>query len=359
MAIQFLPISVTPKEFIVKTYQTDYFSSPMNLIESNKYLNVTLHLAIWGLFLILPPFLIDQFERIKDYSYFQYYVSFSFLILIFYLGKTLMKRRQTLAFIIVMTISYVMYMKGPIYISEALDITNTSSPIVTPSQRSKAELGYSILFMIALASNIMLYLFKVSKKLKEEHAKAELSLLKSQVNPHFLFNSLNTIYYLTLKKKDSAPEAVMSLSDMMRYVLTESNKEKVLLAKEIEYINEYLNLQKMRMPEKTKINYSVNIEDENINIAPLLLIPFIENAFKYGISANTFTSIDIKLSLEKKCLQLHVQNQIFQNEGEKINSTKNGIQNVSKRLELIYPKRHELSIEKIDHLFTVNLSIQL
>ena len=127
-------------------------------------------------------------------------------------------------------------------------------------------------------------------KTQKEKIEAELDALKNQINPHFLFNSLNSIYSLVLKKSDRAPEVLIKLSDSMRYIIYEANDEFVDLNREIDFISNYIELQKLRMSDKDTVDYHILGESENQYIAPLLLIPIIENGFKYGIKGETETS---------------------------------------------------------------------
>ncbi len=209
------------------------------------------------------------------------------------------------------------------------------------------------------------FLFKEAEarldKISREKLEAELSALKSQINPHFLFNSLNSIYSLVLKNSDKAPEALIKLSDAMRYIIYESDEEKVPLKKEIDFITNYIELQKLRMSDKDKLAFSVPERIENLKIAPLLLIPVIENGFKYGIKGETEASfINVSIKIDKNSLSLFVKNNlgtVDDIEREKPHGT--GLANLKKRLSLIYPGRHLLEIDQTKDNFTVNLSIDL
>ena len=195
------------------------------------------------------------------------------------------------------------------------------------------------------------------EKISIEKNKAELSLLKSQIDPHFLFNSLNSIYYEAIEKTDLAPKAIMSLSNLMRYVLTDAKSEYVSLDQEISYIQGYIELQKLRLPLKTLLNFDLFIDNGEVMIAPLLLIPFIENAFKYGVSSSSDTDISIKLRVEKNHLSFQVENRIFSN--KEADGTQSGLDNVKKRLALIYPEKHDLRINHETNTYQVDLSLTL
>lgn len=196
---------------------------------------------------------------------------------------------------------------------------------------------------------------------QKEKIEAELDALKSQINPHFLFNSLNSIYSLVLKKSEHAPEALIKLSDTMRYIIYESNHEKVELQKEVEFIRNYIELQQLRMSKKDKLDFQVNGKIKKQKIAPLLLIPIIENGFKYGIKGETEASfVSILIDVNEHHIRLHTSNNLgIVDMVEKGKSKGTGLDNLKKRLELIYPDHHQLIIARADNKFMVDLNIDL
>ena len=202
-----------------------------------------------------------------------------------------------------------------------------------------------------------------SKDLKSQNLASELNFLKSQINPHFLFNTLNNLYALSLKKSDQAPETVLMLSEMMRYMLYECNVERVLLQKEINYIKNYLELEKIRLGENFDIYFHVEGEAKELQIAPLMFIPFIENSFKHGM--NTLLSdgfVHINMKIEEGEVSMKIANR----KGAKIDNPEKrkqsggiGLINIKRRLKLIYPKKHRLSFEETSDEYAVKLNIQL
>jgi len=198
-------------------------------------------------------------------------------------------------------------------------------------------------------------------KIQKEKLTAELDALKSQINPHFLFNSLNSIYSLVLKKSDHAPEALIKLSDSMRYIIYESNHEKVPLVQEIDFLRNYIELQRLRTSAKDKLSFEVSGEIAEQKIAPLLMIPIIENCFKYGIKGETeqsFVSVDIDASKNHLTLKT-INNRGSVDHVESKEHAGTGLKNLRKRLELIYPDQHLLKIEERDDKFIVELKIDL
>jgi sensor histidine kinase YesM len=199
---------------------------------------------------------------------------------------------------------------------------------------------------------------KLRDELIHQRQAGELALLKSQVNPHFLFNTLNNIYSLVYHKSEEAPEAVMKFSSIMRYVLHDSTAEKVLLEKEIEYLTNYIELQKLRVRDPGFVSFSVEGDPANTSLAPMLLIPFVENAFKHA-DRDHHPGISILLRCEQRGIWFEVSN-YRQKEVQKVEKPFSGIglDNLRRRLELIYPGKHILTISKDDDQFTVKLKIQ-
>ncbi len=218
--------------------------------------------------------------------------------------------------------------------------------------------GFSIVirYIMILLLSLGIASYNRLKRKEEEQLKTELSYLKAQVNPHFLFNTLNSIYALTVKKSEAAPESVTKLSSIMRYAITEAANDFVSLEKELNYISSYIELEKLRITDKVKLYYTVSGETKGKQIAPLIFIPFIENAFKYGVSTQNVSEINISIGIQKNELKLKVQNTKVK---EATSHTGLGIENTKKRLQLIYPGKHSLQLENNKDNFVVSLSIQL
>lgn len=198
--------------------------------------------------------------------------------------------------------------------------------------------------------------------LEKEKLQVELKALKSQINPHFLFNSLNNLYGLALDKDEKTPDLLLQLSQSMRYMLYESNEDLVALNREIDYLNNYLDLQKLRIDEDiANIQFRIIGQADGKKIAPLLFIPFVENAFKHGIKgAVAQVFIDMELKIKDDELVFKIKN----NKGkidENIPSQYKGIglENVKRRLSLLYPNRHELNIKESPETFEVELVLLL
>ncbi|MEI6583024.1 MAG: histidine kinase [Chitinophagia bacterium] len=197
------------------------------------------------------------------------------------------------------------------------------------------------------------------KEAENEKLNTELSFLKSQINPHFFFNTLNNIYSLAVVKSEKTAPAVMKLSKIMRYILADSQKDYVPLSKEVEFINNYIDLQQVRLTDKVTLDFSVDGEIEPYSIAPLLFIPFIENAFKYGVSTKEVSNISIHLNTKLNRVIFDAKNYIVPSENNEMEKTGIGINNVKRRLELLYPGKHLLTCEAHQQTYTVHLEINI
>jgi sensor histidine kinase YesM len=220
---------------------------------------------------------------------------------------------------------------------------------------------FLIAFTFSSVSKIIsrwFYAEKVKEEISKQQLETELSLLRSQVNPHFLFNTLNSIYSLTLSNNAKASDAVMKLSRIMRYTLEESQSEYVSLTNELAFINSYLELQKLRTTDKVRVMYETDDEKKDVKIPPLLLIPFIENAFKFGVSARLQTSIFIAVHVKENTLTFTCENDIVPNLATP-KSTGSGIANVKRRLDLLYGNNYQLNIDRNNEKYRVVLNLTI
>ncbi len=227
---------------------------------------------------------------------------------------------------------------------------------------SHAYYTFWIVYMeIGLASMIKLfkhwYVISVRKaELEKSNFLSELTLLRSQINPHFLFNTLNNIYSLVLKKDPMAPEAVMKLSEMLRYTLNDTGTDLVDLKNELHYINSYIALQKLRLEDPSFVDYRIEGETGQRKIAPMLLIPVIENAFKHGLRKTASPGIVIRIGIGSREVVLSAINVINTiHPPERTSGI--GLQNLRRRLALLYPDRHELTIRQDDKDYQVQLKL--
>lgn len=217
-----------------------------------------------------------------------------------------------------------------------------------------------LIFTLSTSIRLGIEWYKTEKQrvlIESQKVTSELSFLKTQLNPHFLFNSLNSIYSLANKQSKETTNAIVILSELMRYMIYETNKQLVPLKREIDYIKNYISLQLLRIKDSSgvKVNIHGNL---NYSIEPLLLISFIENAFKYGTDFKGKTNICIKITIQDEILNFHVHNSVsFQKPKSKNSGI--GIENIKNRLYLLYPDSHTLDIKNEIKSHEVNLTIKL
>ncbi|KGL61901.1 sensor histidine kinase [Polaribacter sp. Hel1_85] len=233
--------------------------------------------------------------------------------------------------------------------------------------KSPAVILVCVLLIVALASALKIlkhsYKSLEEKKTLEnkflqtklELKEQELRFLKMQIHPHFLFNSLNTIYGFAIAKADEAPEMILKLSNLLDYILYQVEKPKVLLAEEINHLEDYISLEKMRFHDTLQVSFKIENINDSLQISPMLLIPFVENSFKHGAIIDGVLKVDINLKIENNKLFFEIKN--F---SSKEKDTENGIglENIKKRLLMLYPNKHQLKIEETSLSFKVTLEIE-
>lgn len=358
------------------------------MITKNKNIvSVIAHVAAWVCFFTLPylvffPRMMDSQFSMSDHMFASIVCNNVFLVAFYYLNtqflipKLLMQEKWFL-YITAVISSLVLFLIIPKYVAGIIappEIRNFQRPNLPnaggrPWQGRKRPLvepfNMAIFFMVFTVGTCVAVIQRWLKT--EEHRKeteseklnTELSFLKSQINPHFFFNTLNNIYSLAIVKSEKTAPAVMKLSSIMRYILTETNNNLVSLQNEVDFTKNYIELQQVRLTEKTTIHFDVVGEVDNKNIAPLLFIPFVENAFKYGISTKSTSEINIHIeSLDHKII-FTSSNHIVQSENNMMENTGIGINNVKRRLELMYFNKHILTNTIKDNIYQVHLEISI
>lgn len=293
---------------------------------------------------------------------------FVFLAIIFYLVYFLLlpqflNTRKFLPLMIGLLLSVVF-----VFILDGIAIKYISSMVNTELKdfRRFQSLSYIISvvlsIMVSISTKMILEWLESEKQktiLQNQKLSTELALLKSQINPHFLFNSLNNIRSLVRKKSENAESAILKISDMMRYVLHEANKDKVLLDKELNYLSDFLELQKLRMADNIIININIPSTNHDVEIAPMLLLPLVENAFKHGISYQKPSFVNIRINIENEELTLEVENSIHATNDLENESSGLGLKNLKRRLEILYPNKHRLQLQNNTTVFLGKLQIYL
>lgn len=238
------------------------------------------------------------------------------------------------------------------------DLLTPAEVRVLPSFTPLGNSFNLFMFIITYAFSFIICLYQQYLRVKEDRLNTKISFLTAQINPHFLFNSLNSIHALSLVKSDKVSDAIVKLSGIMRYSISEGNQTKVELSKETNYISNYIELQKLRLTDEVIVLVKLNIERPGLWIAPFLLIPFIENAFKHGVCSDVESEIEIKIDVHEYSMDLFVCNDIVPTRNRE-QGTGLGIKTTEQRLKLLYANRHLLNIENNGKKFIVKLHLEL
>ena len=250
-----------------------------------------------------------------------------------------------------------------------LFLSNLNIDKMPPMSRNYIFVLILVYLVVLLVSfvNLLSHNFETESKNKELENKIletqlqikdqELQYLKKQIHPHFLFNTLNTIYGFALKQSENTPEIILKLSNLLDYILYQVNKPKVSLKQEIMHLKEYIDLEHIRFQDTLKINFSSERIIHEKLIPPMLLIPFVENAFKHGNLINGFLRIDIDIKIKDDSLNFNIKNTV-KKEVDENSKTGIGLENIKKRLDLIYPDAYNLKIDQVEEWYQVELHIE-
>lgn len=245
----------------------------------------------------------------------------------------------------------------------ALHIYTSLTSFASLNEALSAQTGYSVgsVFFFGIVRHVYRYikLKRAAQQLQIEKQAAELNYLKSQTNPHFLFNTLNNIYSLARDKSDLAPESILRLSKILRFMLYEAGGAYIAIEDELKIISDYIALEKLRYDESLRVNFNYDIEDGKQALPPLLLMPLVENAFKHGASeTRNLPFVDIHLSVKKRQLIFIIKNSIEANSGGTSIKENIGLPNLKRQLQLLYTD-YDLSLQQNETVFTATLRINL
>jgi len=342
------------------------------------FLTVIYHIAGWIFLYLLPPLVLQTDVKLpSDFGDFMYW---SIVIICFYVNyfwlipKYLSKKKFAIYFISIFLMLVFTYSANEIYIRHVQRIEENRRMAEgrmekEPRKKWPRFRGYnSALFcfaVLALGTSIKVTESwyeneKQRKEMENQKLGAELSLLKSQINPHFFFNTLNSIYSLAIIKSDKTPEAVIKLSEIMRYIIYDTELKVVPLSREVEYIANYIELQRLRLTKDVKVIFKTDLGTEDSVIEPLLLLPFVENAFKHGVDIEKGGEILIAIKQTGNMLQLHVENPLVEDETRSNGESSGiGMNNTLKRLKLLYQDNFTMTAGPIDKIYSIDLVLKL
>jgi LytS/YehU family sensor histidine kinase len=337
----------------------------------NRKLQVLIHIAIWGVVLVIPLTLQFRANPELDMGWKVHsLVSIGFTLIAFYssflvLSPLIIRRKSifksSLVFLAAALIIYAVKVGVILYLDTVYTGLYSKAKVTTSVIFITDFINYFVIMLVALLIQISINWFR-DQKLKSEmmyqHQTQELALLKAQVNPHFFFNTLNNIYSLVYRKSDDAPVALLKLSEIMRYMLYESKSDTVPLPKELEQLENYLELEKLRLKDPDFISYRFEGNGNGIMIPPMLLISFVENAFKHGKRRVKNPGITIRISTKGKKLNFMVANYTLGRQPGSADTGGIGLKNISRRLELLYPGSHTLDIMNDSEQYIVTLELQ-
>jgi len=366
-----------------------------------RFLLIIVHVAVWMCFLLIP-FIFQSHERqgnshINDHFTAIIISSSLYLVAVFYINTQLLIprflfKRQWFWYALSMVALVIIFL----YLPEG--IANIVTKPITESEYKQAQLQYIkkdiindslslrninrefnikkrrfhfypdiyLIFVLVFAISTCISLVQqwlnteeTKNEIVREKLNTELSFLKSQINPHFFFNTLNNIYSLAIVGSENTAPAILKLSAIMRHIISDAQVNFVSLESEITFINHFITLQQLRLTNNVEVNFIQKGDFSQQMIAPLLFIPFVENAFKYGISTKECTRIDFYLEAKDDVILFKASNKIIQSEDDFRETTGIGINNVKRRLTLLYPNNHHLEINNNQETFSIKLEIRL
>ena len=352
---------------------------------SNRRLTLLLHLLAWTIIVILPHYLMTSYGNRSDHFLNQFYFNTAVYGSLFYFNYLWLVPRYffrdnkiwyfliTTAIILFVCL-ILWYLNENVFFDKVRDQQfekvmqelNKGKNLVKPPIKQFRLMGYfytSVLIVgFSLGLGVMQRLAqneKERKELEKEKLNSELAFLKNQISPHFFFNTLNNIYSLIGIDSEEAQEAVLKLSKLMRYLLYESDQGRSRLSDEVAFLHHYIDLMKLRLSDKVKLEVSLPKDCDELMVPPLLFVPFVENAFKHGVSYRERSFIRIRMEVKNTEILFEVQNSMTKQEHQdKDKQGGIGLENVKKRLRLLYPGRHELRIEEHSGEFVAQLKLE-
>lgn len=338
----------------------------------NLFIKISVHFIAWGLLLMVP--FLSSYKVIKSFVPPGGHVSLApviililVLIVIFYFNYfflipkfLLLKKHLLYVSTLVLSIGTAFFL-SKIFLN--LSASNpiqyaTINPLLIKIEPIFRANGF-LLLIISILGSIALTINNHLRQIEKEKLSAQISSLKSQINPHFLFNTLNNIYATAIDQSPQTADMIDKLSEMMRYTMKETQNDFVPLDEEINYIHNFIELQKLRLESQVHFEFTVEGDFSGFQIAPMLLIPFVENAFKHGVNSEQNSDIRINIKVNESELHLLIANNKVKTQSGITEHNGLGIENTKHRLKLIYPSKHLLTIKETEEDFTVSLHINL
>jgi two-component system, LytTR family, sensor kinase len=325
----------------------------------SSYITILLHILVWSAVLLLPYFFAAPESHYSNIGFLQcnYFTLTNiahiglFYFNAFFLCPRFLNRRRWWLFLMFIAAIILFF-----YVLKLL-ILQTWFPVLAGDKDAFAFTFFPTVFFIVISTIFGLVVDKID--LEKEQLAMKLKFLRSQVNPHFLFNVLNNLVSMARHKSDRLEPSLIKLSGLMRYMLYDSDEKKIPVDVELNYLKNYIDLQELRFEGDVIIQTNISHDDGRYLIEPMLLIPFVENAFKHGITVNQKPVITIDLNMADGLLKFKVQNKVDAENYAKDNSSGIGLNNVKTRLNLLYPKAHELNINNKDGVFGIDLLLKL
>lgn len=341
------------------------------LKQTNYHRPLLFNGVLWSLAFVILLFIFSKGQNpiTADYIYtvaFFLVIAVPVCINFYVLIPRFLKKERYLIYILLFLINVLVFaFTNSYFFNNLLDTLFPNYFFVSYLSNLNIYLTYSI-FLIAttllkLAEDWFYFNTNLNKtlRLQNQQIQTQLSALRAQINPHFLFNSLNVIYAMALEKKENITTAIVELSDVLRYVIYDSDTERVALKDEIKLLKNYISFQKYRGHASNEIDLDIQIEDENFKIYPMLLLPLLENSYKYGFSGNeTSDTIQIQLKQKTSNFSFEIKNKnckISNNMADDYSGV--GLENLRNNLNLVYPNQHKFNIEKNKENFTVTIEI--
>lgn len=341
------------------------------LLDINNRLYV--HIAFWVSYYLYRVYLyIDVYDNTIQVQFFELFVKiFAVYANLYILMPFFLKKEKNLYYgislVALIILSGAMQLQVVAWMIEAELYVNFNPELLYSSRKvfNVTSNIVSLIFLVMVAK-IMKDNYinqQINQALLQEKLEHELKFLKAQINPHFFFNTLNSLYALILNKSDLAVEVIVKLSNLMSYMLYETNQDEVLLDKELDYLGDYIELEKLRFGDELEVNYQIQGLLDHKYIAPMLLIPFVENSFKHSVSGGTEKiKIDIDAQMDRGIFYFQIKNSLSLQAISNTQKTKTGgigLKNVRRRLDLLYKDAYSLDIQQSTDNFVVNLTINL